>query len=108
MKLINARIPDELFAQVESLCSEKGVSISEAVRSALLELVKGKVKLIPTSLSKRADVCPVCGHELHTYQEGRDVYLICIVCDWSGYLGKWSFTKKPIDWRGYIKTIKED
>ena len=108
MKLINARIPDELLQAVEKLCTEKGVTISEAIRSALQELVRGKVKMVPTSLSKRADVCPICGHELHTYQEGRDVYLICILCDWSGYLGRWRFSKKPADYRDYIKGIKED
>lgn len=95
MKMVSAKIPDELFKAVQELAEEKSTSLNKLIAQALQGVVEGKVEM--KALGGR-DICPRCGHTVHIVQEavdhGAKIWFICLNCDWAGYIGRFTLPKQ--------------
>lgn len=103
MKIVSARIPDELFNALEQFCAENGSNINKVVAQAILAAIKGKVELKPLGAK---DICPRCGHTTHLIQSNSKLYFVCLNCDWAGYLGEYSLPSQIEDLTE--KSLEED
>lgn len=92
MKTISARVSDEEYQAFQEWCQEHRTVMNEAIKSLVSELVRGRRSL--TRLTKRIGICPVCGEQLFLFNRGAECFLICLNCDFAGYLGKYSLPKK--------------
>lgn len=41
--------------------------------------------------------CPRCGHETFLLSDGPRIYLVCLDCDWAGFIGRYSLPEKIDD-----------
>ena len=99
MKMVSAKIPDELFKAVQELAEEKSTSLNKLIAQALQGVIQGKIEM--KALGGR-DICPHCGHTAHLVLDNSRAYFVCLNCDWAAYLGKYSLPTQIEDLRGKI------
>ncbi|MBA7716061.1 hypothetical protein ES703_125120 [subsurface metagenome] len=96
MKIISAKIDDELYSVFQNYCQDRGSNINETLGGVIREVVTGKIKPAPTGLAGRIPLCPRCGFILFpNFGEGT---LNCLRC------GFYAQTPGPGGWqRGEFK-----
>lgn len=88
MKNISASISDQLYDALQEFCNRNNSNINQILGSAVQGLLQGKIKMRP--LGGR-DICPRCGHTVHLYQRGNEIFFVCLNCDWAKRLGHYTF-----------------
>ncbi|MBA7496618.1 hypothetical protein ES702_07227 [subsurface metagenome] len=104
MKIVSTRVNDEISNALEEFCTQRNISKSKAVESAIQSLVQGKVKI---KAMGGKDICPVCGHTIHLVQgdDSGKLYFICLRCNWAAYIGKYKLPEQIEDYQK-IKGVK--
>ncbi|MBA7608885.1 hypothetical protein ES703_16069 [subsurface metagenome] len=98
MKIVSTRVNDEIRHALQEFCTQRNISVSKAIESAIQSLVQGKVKIKAVG---GKDICPVCGHTVHIVQgdNSSKLYFICLNCDWAAYIGHYKLPKQIEDYQ---------
>ncbi|MBA7491163.1 hypothetical protein ES702_01708 [subsurface metagenome] len=88
MKVVSTRVSDELYSALVQLGNDKGMNVSQTVASIIQGAIQGK---IPLKGLGGSDLCPRCGHTVHLYQRGNEIFFVCLNCDWAKRLGYYRF-----------------
>ena len=95
------KVSDDVHRKLKETASEAGLTLDAVVRKFIGEDKSslGKPELIRKGMAGRAYICPHCGSQVFMIQEDDDCYLICLCCDWAGFLGKYHFPESIDDLR---------
>lgn len=88
MKNVSASISDQLYDGLQEFCNRNNSNINQVLGKAVQGLLQGKVKMKPIG---GFDICPQCGHAVHLYQRGNEIFFVCLNCDWAKRLGYYRF-----------------
>ncbi len=97
------KLPVGKIEEIEQL-SREGLGVAEiAHRVGCSAGTVSKYRLPPEGLDRptvrfgKNYRCPRCGHEVFLFCNGPRIYLVCLACDWAGFLGRYRLPEKVED-----------